>query len=128
MWYKQQKYLMKYGTSPYGTMSPYGGGPYGGGWFGNGEKSNGLDMPEENAEDDDNLLHLIHPLGEDIKQKPKIEEPKIIKDEGHEYAVLDWGAELKKPGVEKYYGDDPDKVDDEKPLALPKKVRWEIQE
>ena len=119
MWYKQQKYLMKYGTSPYGTMSPYGAG-----FFANGEneKSNGLEMTDENAEDDDNLLHIIHPLGEDIKQKPVIKEPKIVKEEGHEYAVLDWGAELKKPGVEKYYGDDPDKVDDEKEIPLPKVV------
>ena len=124
MWYKQQKYLMKYGTSPYGTMSPYGGG-----FFANSEneKSNGLDMTDENAEDDDNLLHIIRPLGEDIKHKPVIKEPKIVKEEGHEYAVLDWGAELKKPGVEKYYGDDPGKVDDEKELPLPKIVKERIQ-
>ena len=81
-------------------------------------------------EDDDNLLGIIHPIseGKDIKHVPEIKEPEMVTDEDHhEYAVLDWGSELKKPGVEKAFGDDPSKIDDETDPVLPEKVKEDIQ-
>ena len=77
------------------------------------------------------MLGLIHPIseGKDTKHATEVKEPeRVTDDEGHEYAVLDWGSELKKPGVKKFYGDDPSKADDETDPVLPAKVKEAIKE
>ena len=67
-----------------------------------------------------NILGLIHDPseGSDIKDKQQLPDPEFVTKSGREFALLDWGQELKEPGVEHEYGEELGGVDDE-PKAMP---------
>ena len=78
-YWKQQKYLAKYGQ--YGLGGGAGAGAYGYPY------SNEIDadiLREENG-DDPNLMGLIHPYseGDDYQHKTQGEDPEFITDMGH---------------------------------------------
>lgn len=103
-WYKQQKYLAKYGGqfgeygNPYGPQAPMQG-QYG--MYQNGIPVNSFDeefdMP---MGDEDNVLGMIHPQteGSRTEDRPEIREPEYVKEAGREFALLDWGLDIGKPG------------------------------
>lgn len=78
-YWKQQKYLAKYGQFGMGGM---GGTEYGMGGAG-GYYSNDMDL-------DENVMGLIHPYseGDDYQHQTRVQDPQYIKDYGHDFAVL----------------------------------------
>lgn len=57
-----------------------------------------FDMPVGDIED--NVLGMIHPQTEGSRpeDRPEIKEPEYVKEAGREFALLDWGLDIGKPG------------------------------
>lgn len=76
--------------------------------------------PHPFVDEEVNLLDLIHDAseGSDITAKQQGPEPEYVTEAGREFAVLDWGQELKEPGVARYYGEALGGIDEE-PKTMP---------
>ena len=57
-------------------------------------------------------MGLIHPASEGAhpEDRPVIKEPEFVKEAGREFALLDWGLDVSKPG---YQPEDEDEEDAE---------------
>lgn len=78
-----------------GAPMPYPGGMY--------SQQNGIpnDWADDFSRDEDNVLGIVHPAseGSDMTHRKELEEPQYVTQLGREFALLDWGEEVKKPSV-----------------------------